>query len=182
MEMSQELSSSRRHMQAEHIVNSLKMRTKNCGTAPTKRVKKSKRRSETRKGSQSSESAQTPSDMSGLWYRDDDGRVRSVEFLVGPPPEVSKPSVDGSTLFSSMFREIAQRFRTQGTAGSTVYSSVFCDKENSRVYLAEQKNGTEQFELTKKDFSHSQSNNDSSFLNGVDFEKLKVEYKLNYLY
>ena len=180
--MSQELSSSRRHMQAEHIVNSLKMRTKNCGIAPAKRIKKSKRRSETHRGSQSSESAQTPSDMSGLWFREDDGRVRSVQFLVGPPPEVSKPSAGTATLFSSMFREIAQKFKIPGSEGDTVFSGVFCDKENSRVYLADQKNGAEQFELTKKDHGNGQFNNNSSFLNGVNFDKLKVEYKLNYLY
>ncbi len=180
--MSQDLSSNRRRAQAEHIVNSLKMRTKNGGPAPSKRVKKSKRRSETRKGSQSSKSAQTPSDTSGLWFRDDDGRVRTVEILVGPAPEVSQPNAGGPTLFSSMFREIAQKFKAQITAGNTIYSNVFCDKENSRVYLAEQKNGAEQFELSRKDLNRSQSNADSALLNGMDFEKLKVEYKLNYLY
>ena len=179
MEMSGAFTKTRRHMQAESIVNSLKLRTKKCNVVSTKKLKKHKRRFGVRRNSQSDESAEIPSDRHEPWFRDVDGRVKQVKFCVNRP---AAPKITSAPTFSSLFKEVAKKFKDIGPFSESIQAKVFCDKENERVHLLDVKNGEDQLENYGQNESVKQKDPNVPFLEKMDFEQLKNGYKLSYLY
>ncbi len=177
--MSESTMNTRRRMQAEHIVNSLKMKNDKFHLTPTKKFKKLKKSLVLQKYNRVTETpTHMPSNQSDLWFRDEEGNIKVVNFVV--QKAVAPPAKESNT-FSSMFKQLAQKFKGGATTENPC-SKVFFEKESNRVYIATTADSDQQFEIYQ---GRPQSENNSpvdAAMNKIDYENLLFQFNLNYLY
>ena len=81
-----------------------------------------------------------------------------------------------------MFRQLAQKFKGPMTTSETFDSKVFYEKEHDRVYFSNSRDGDQQFEIYKSELPPPYLFNNHPFVDKIDFDGLKLQYNLNYLY
>lgn len=179
MELGEVQASKRRQIQAERIVKRLKDKTHVQHSLSSKRIRKSKRNFGSRKNSESTLSGQTGSEEARPWFRDEKGRVRAVQFLLGKPPgQVSWQSMT----FSAIFKEVAKKFKSPKTPSSictpNAAKMVNDNAHDDRTAISESKSplSREDLEITPREVVNIPD------VQGLDFENLKKDFKLNYLY
>ncbi len=177
--MSEPTNTTRRREQAEHIVNSLKLKSSKFHLTGSKKLKKNKKAIPVRKDSRPYESTLQQQIPQGPWFQEDDGRIKGVQFVVGKP---APPTAQSSNTFSSMFKQLAMKFITTPTVPDSVYSKVFHDGQSGRVYLANSKDGESQLEIFKPTSQAKESHGFGALIAKVDIDELKVQYNLGYLY
>ena len=174
--------STRRNLQAEHIVNSLKTRGSNCPHEPLKRIKKAQRKVATRKsGRNMSGNSSIQSQNQSATFLDMDGRVKKVHFELKestPAPISASVTTDTPNTFSEMLKQLSQRFKPSTTTTENFFSEAVRDPANGSVYFTKP-NATANFELCK---ASPLKKDTSTFLENTDFENVKVQCNLNYLY
>ena len=169
----------RRREQAEHIVNSLKLKTSKFHFTGTKKLKKNKKKLPARKDSRVFEAANSLQIPQGPWFKDDDGRVKSVQFIIQKP---STPVAQESNTFSSMFKQLAMKFKTTPVVPDSVYSKVFQDAQSGRVYFANSKESEQQLEIFKALPQPSSMQVYAPLVSKINYDELKLQYNLGYLY
>ncbi len=177
--MSEPVNTTRRREQAEHIVNSLKLKTSKFHLTGSKKLKKNKKKLPPRKDSRVIEVTSPPLVPQSPWFKDEDGRIKAVQFVVQKP---SAPVAQESNTFSSMFKQLAMKFKTATAVPESVYSKVFHDPQSRRVYMANSKDGEPQMEIYRAPSAPVDHPVYAPLVAKINFEELKLQFNLGFLY
>ena len=177
--MSEPVNTMRRREQAEHIVNSLKLKTSKFHLTGTKKLKKNKKKLPARKDSKVFEAINTPLAPQGPWFKDEDGRVKIVQFIVQKPVP---PTAQESNTFSSMFKQLAMKFKSTPPVPDSIYSKVFQDAQSGGVYFANSKDSDQQLEIFKLPAQPANTQLYAPLVSRINFDDLKIQYNLGFLY
>lgn len=171
----------RRYLQAESIVNNLKNSAAKPAIAPTKKVRKNRKRASPPQSIASS--VQAPA---ALPYRTETGEIRKVQFVIGhaePQPQPGAPGQpDTDISISEMFLRKYRQLLQNNLVTEDFYTNVAYDKEKELVtlYNEDKEDGFEIYERVgqARDF-HGDVND---IMKEEDFELLVKDYQLNNLY
>ena len=172
-----------RAMQAEEIVNRLKQKSPLSVTRNSRTIRKTKPKSVNARESESIKSNPI-SECSGLpWYTDDHGEVRYVKFVLETEDSQSKESTpNNAESFSEIFKKLAMKFKSgapQSVAGKT---RVVKNEENGEVYIVGDKTNNQKLVLQPRLTPRPLLSDISRALDNIDFQSLKSESAISYLY
>lgn len=171
----------KRYLQAESILNNLKQKNTRTATGGSKKIRKPKKRTPTHKSS--TDSSQSPNP---LFYRNNKGELKKVEFLIGAPVvssfvETSEPVGDHVNI-SEMFLRTYKQLMQSNIINDDFYKSVAYDKDKDAIFLFNQ-NQDDYFEIYNgKDKEIEDEKKDQELMKPAEFKTLVKEYHLNNLY
>lgn len=173
----------RRYLQAEHIVNNLKHSSVKPAIAPTKRIRKSRKRA-----SAPASAASSVEPPAYLLYRNDIGELKRVQFVLGQQESDQQAAeehtnhVDNDINISEMFLRKYRQLLQNNLITEDFYSNVAYDKEREVITLYND-DKDEGFEIYEKAGQVRQENAEvNDIMKEEDFEALVKDYHLNNLY
>lgn len=171
----------RRYLQAESILNNLKHKSIRTGTGGSKKIRKSKKKTSTRKSSQNSVQS-----VNVLAYKDANGELKRVEFILAPAVQQGTPvapePINDHVSISDMFLRTYKQLMQSNIITDNFYGSVAYDKDKNSIFLFNNEQD-DYFEIY--DGGYNQKDDRAKvqdLMKPAEFKTLVKDYNLNNLY